>query len=112
MDDDLNTAEALGAVFEFLRHANSAFDAGEFLAGNRTGAYDLLNLFDSVFQVLEPPAQTDGISEPEIEQLIADRAAAKKARDFARADQIRKELTEKGVILEDTKDGVRWKRKS
>jgi len=55
--------------------------------------------------------QADGLSEAEIDELIAARAAAKKARDFARADGIRKELLEKGVVIEDTKDGVRWKRK-
>lgn len=112
MDDDLNTAEALGAVFEFLRHANTALDAGEFHTGNLDSARRLLALFDSVFDVLNPTAQTGGLSEEEVEQLIAARAAAKKSRDFARADQIRKELTEKGIVLEDTKDGVRWKRKS
>jgi len=111
MDDDLNTAEALGAMFEFLREANSALDTGEFLAGNLAAAQELLKLFDSVFQVLQPSGQEGGLSETEIEQLIAQRKEAKKTRDFARADAIRNELLEKGVIIEDTKDGVRWKRK-
>ncbi len=111
MDDDLNTAEALGAMFEYLRHANSAFDAGQFLAGNLAAAQDLLALFDSVFQVLQPTGQEGGMSEQEIETLIAARTAAKKSREFAKADAIRNELIEKGIILEDTKDGVRWKRK-
>jgi cysteinyl-tRNA synthetase len=111
MDDDLNTAEALGAVFEFLREANTALDAGEFLAGNLASANALLDQFDAVFDVLKPSAPAGGISEAEIEQLIAERAAAKKARDFARSDGIRARLLEEGVILEDTKDGVRWKRK-
>ncbi|MEP6716636.1 MAG: cysteine--tRNA ligase [Terriglobia bacterium] len=111
MDDDLNTAEALAAVFEFLREANSALDAGEFLAGNLAAAHSLLQLFDEVFDVLKPSAQQGGISEAEIDQLIADRAAAKKSRDFAKSDQIRATLLERGIILEDTKDGARWKRK-
>jgi cysteinyl-tRNA synthetase len=111
MDDDLNTAEALGAVFEFLRDANTALDTGDFKAGNLEAALALLARFDLVFDVLKPTVAADGLSEAAIDELILARTAAKKARDFARADGIRKELLEKGVILEDTKDGVRWKRK-
>ncbi len=111
MDDDLNTAEALAAVFEFLREANSSIDTGDFLAGNRAGAQGLLDQFDQVFEVLKPSESAGGISDTEIEQLIADRAAAKKARDFAKSDAIRAQLLEQGIILEDTKDGARWKRK-
>jgi cysteinyl-tRNA synthetase len=61
--------------------------------------------------VLKPTTAAAGITNEEIEAMIAARTAAKKARDFAKADQIRNELIEKGIILEDTKDGVRWKRK-
>jgi cysteinyl-tRNA synthetase len=111
MDDDLNTAEALGAVFEFLRDANSALDAGDFLAGNLETAQSLLALFDLVFDVLKYAEKTDDASTEEVEQLIAARTAAKKARDFTLADGIRNELLGKGVVLEDTRDGVRWKRK-
>ncbi|HXJ40199.1 MAG TPA: cysteine--tRNA ligase [Bryobacteraceae bacterium] len=111
MDDDLNTAEALGAVFEFLRHANVALDSGKFKAGNRVRALELMILFDQVFDVLTPSEPASGISGDEVESLIAARTAARKSRDFARADQIRNDLLGKGVILEDTKDGVRWKRK-
>jgi cysteinyl-tRNA synthetase len=111
MDDDLNTAEALAAVFEFLREANTALDAGEFLAGNLDAARQVLSIFDSVFQVLTPSEHAGGISEAEIEGLIADRAAAKKSRDFALSDKIRAQLLEQGIVLEDTKDGARWKRK-
>ena len=111
MDDDLNTAEALGAVFEFLRDANTALDTGDFKAGNLEAALALLARFDSVFDILKPSEQADGLSEEAIDELIAARTSAKKARDFARADAIRKELLEKGVVIEDTKDGVRWKRK-
>ena len=111
MDDDLNTAEALGAVFEFLRDANTALDTGDFKAGNLESAHALLAQFDLVFDVLKPSVQADGLSEDEIDRQVAARTAARKARDFARADGIRKELLEKGVIIEDTKDGVRWKRK-
>ena len=111
MDDDLNTAEALAFVFEFLRDANTALDAGEFQAGNLPGANALLDQFDAVFEVLMPSAAADGISEAEIEQLIAERTAARKARNFARSDEIRAQLLAADVIIEDTKDGVRWKRK-
>ena len=111
MDDDLNTAEALAAVFEFVRDANSAMDSGGFHAGDVAAAVDLLTLFDSVFDVLRPTASAGGLSDGDVEALIAERTAAKKARNFARADQIREELLEQGIILEDTKSGIRWKRK-
>ncbi|HVW09765.1 MAG TPA: cysteine--tRNA ligase [Bryobacteraceae bacterium] len=111
MDNDLNTAEALASVFEYLRDANIALDAGEFHAGNLAGARALLELFDSVFEVLKPSSAAEGVPEDEIEKLIAERTAAKKSRNFARADEIRNQLLDAGVILEDTKDGVRWKRK-
>jgi cysteinyl-tRNA synthetase len=111
MNDDLNTAEALGAVFEFVRDANSAMDAGEFRAGDVSSALQLLDLFDSVFEVLQLTA-AGGVSDDKVESLIAERTAAKKGRDFARADAIRDQLLQEGIILEDTKAGVRWKRKS
>jgi cysteinyl-tRNA synthetase len=111
LDDDLNTAEALAAIFEFIREANIAMDQGGFLSGNRESAIAVLENFDSFFDVLKPTAATGGLSDADIDKLIADRTAAKKARDFARADAIRAELSEQGIILEDTKDGIRWKRK-
>ena len=111
LDDDLNTAEALAAIFEFIREANIALDSGEFRAGNVASAQAVLTAFDSFFDVLKPTASADGLSDEAINGIIAERAAARKARDFARADQIRQELLEQGVILEDTKDGMRWKRK-
>jgi cysteinyl-tRNA synthetase len=110
LDDDLNTAEALGAAFEYIRDANSSMDEGTFLADNGAEALKFLALFDSVFEVLTPSAKAGGLSDIEIEALIAERAAAKKSRDFARADEIRKHLAEQGVVIEDTKEGVRWKR--
>jgi cysteinyl-tRNA synthetase len=111
LDDDLNTAEALAAVFEYVREANTAMDSGAFLAGNARGALELLDRFDSIVDVLRPAEQSAGVSEAEIEALVAERQQVKKARDFARADQIRAQLLEAGVILEDTKEGIRWKRK-
>jgi cysteinyl-tRNA synthetase len=111
LDDDLNTAEALGAVFEYIRETNTAMDAGEFPQGNAASALDLLARFDSVFDVLRPTVTGGALADAEIESLIAERNKARKTKDFARADQIRAELLERDVILEDTKDGVRWKRK-
>ena len=112
LNDDLNTAEALAAVFEYVRDANSAMDSGEFRAGNAAAALQFLGRFDSIFDVLRPTVASGEISDTETESRIAERTAAKKARDFARADQIRDQLLEQGIILEDTKSGVRWKRKS
>ena len=97
-------------MFEYVRDTNSAMDAGDFLAGNAVAALEFLRRFDSIFDVLKPSAKEGGLSDAEIDGLIAERTAAKKARDFARADQIRAELADQGVILEDTKEGVRWKR--
>jgi cysteinyl-tRNA synthetase len=111
LDDDLNTAEALAAVFEYLRDANSALDAGGFRAGNVAAALAFLDRFDSVFDVLRPTVAAAAISDAEVETLIAERTAAKKGKNFKRADEIRDELQAEGIILEDTKSGVRWKRK-
>jgi cysteinyl-tRNA synthetase len=71
----------------------------------------LLQRFDSVFDVLAPTVQTNAILDSEVESLIEERNTAKKAKNFGRADQIREQLLEQGIILEDTKSGVRWKRK-
>jgi cysteinyl-tRNA synthetase len=111
MDDDLNTPGALGAVFEYIRDANTAMDAGEFLEGNRAAALDFLANFDAIFDVLRPAAREGGLSDAEIQALVDERAAARKARNFARSDEIRNLLAEKGVLLEDTREGMRWKRK-
>jgi cysteinyl-tRNA synthetase len=111
LDDDLNTAEALGAIFEFVREANSAIDSGEFRSGNVAASIDLLARFDSVVDVLRPSKKESGLSEEEIEARVQERTQAKKKRDFKRADEIREELLQAGVILEDTREGVRWKQK-
>ena len=111
LDEDLNTAEALGAIFEFIRVTNTAMDSGDFKAGNAGQARELLALFDSIFDVLRPSEQEGALSDTEVEGLIAERTSAKKSKNFKRADEIRTLLADQGVILEDTKDGVRWKRK-
>jgi len=111
LEDDLNTAEALGAVFEYVRDVNSAMDSGTFFAGNVAAAVQFLEKFDSIFDVLRPTVQDGQLSDAEVETKIAGRTAAKKAKNFALADEIRQELLDGGIILEDTKSGIRWKRK-
>jgi cysteinyl-tRNA synthetase len=123
LSDDLNTAQALAAVFDFVREANIAMDKGEFRQGEAKAAQDFLAMFDKVFAVLEDNdgeklkalgygGDSVGPDDAEIEKLVAARQAARQKRDFAESDRIRKLLAERGIILEDTKDGsVRWKRK-
>jgi cysteinyl-tRNA synthetase len=123
LSDDLNTARALAAVFDLVREANIAMDKGEFRQGDVPAVQELLAMFDKVFAVLEDNdgeklctlgygGPGSGPSDAEIDQLVAERNAAKKRRDFATADRIRKELADRGIIVEDAKDGsVRWKRK-
>jgi cysteinyl-tRNA synthetase len=121
--DDLNTAMALGAVYDLVREANIAMDKGEFRQGDVAAAKDFLASFDRVFAVI---ADTDAeklaalgygagdgaMSDADVEKMVADRQDARKRRDFAASDRIRKELAERGIILEDSRDGsVRWKRK-
>jgi cysteinyl-tRNA synthetase len=111
LDDDLNSAEALAAVFEYVRETNSAMDRGTFMAGNVAGAKELLTRFDLFFDVLKPTVKSDAISDADVEVLVHERTQAKKSRNFKRSDEIRDRLTTAGIVLEDTKDGARWKRK-
>jgi cysteinyl-tRNA synthetase len=108
MDDDLNTAGALGALFSMIREANIAADED---ALGSEDARRMLAAIDEVDRVLDirPAVQQD--LDQEIESLIEARNAARKARDFARSDQLRDELLAKGIILEDTPGGTRWRRK-
>ena len=112
LDDDLNTAAALAALFEYVRDANTAMDSGDFRANNVPSALELLDQFDRIFDVLRPSRNETGLTDSQVEQQIAERARAKKNREFARADQVRQQLLEAGIILEDTKEGTRWKRKA
>lgn len=111
MDDDLNTAEALAEVYEYVRDANTAMDTGEFREENKGPALEFLDAFDGVFDVLRPTVAEGALSDEEIGALIAERTAARKARNFTRSDEIRDQLAAQGVIVEDTREGMRWKRK-
>src|SRR3989449_1664725 len=121
--DDLNTARALAAVFDLVREANIAVDKGQFREGDVPAVLEFLATFDRVFAVVEDNdaeklrtlgygGAESGPDATEIDRLDAERNEAKKKRDFAAADRIRKELADRGIMIEDAKDGsVRWKRK-
>jgi cysteinyl-tRNA synthetase len=136
LSNDLNTAEARAAIFDVLRAVNTAADQGQLIQQEARATLSLLAKFDSIFAVLEDRdaeftrdalawAESEGrlnevdpsllamlsFSDADIDALVGERTLAKKQRNFARADAIRNELLEKGILLEDSKDGVRWKRK-
>jgi cysteinyl-tRNA synthetase len=134
--DDLNTAEARAAIFEMVRFVNARADAGQFFASDQDEVLDALAVFDRVFAVLDDQdaewtrftldwaeregklgeatpevLATRGVTDEKIQALVEERDQAKKKRDFKRADTIRNELAGMGILLEDSKDGTRWKRK-
>lgn len=136
LEDDLNTSEARAAIFEMVRAVNAAADQGDLLSGNIPSLRTALGDFDRIFAVLEDRdqqitqhaldwARAEGrvdqaapgllagatISNAEVDALVAEREQARRSRDFRRADQIRNDLAAKGILIEDSKDGVRWKRK-
>jgi cysteinyl-tRNA synthetase len=134
--EDLNTAEARAAIFDLVRIANAAADAGALHAGDVSSVLAVLQRFDEIFAVLEDRdeavtraalawAEKEGrldeatpevraslsLSDAEIDALVEERNHARRTRNFARGDAIRNQLAEKGIVIEDSKDGVRWKRK-
>lgn len=107
MDDDFNTADAISAIFELVKFANTHADAessGAFLEALKE---KIVMLSDICGLIVE---KKQGMLDEDIEALIQERQEARKAKNFARADEIRNILTEKGIILEDTREGVKWKR--
>ena len=107
MDDDFNTADAISVIFELVKFANSnANDASSktFLKALKD---EIVELSDVCGLIVEKEAE---ILDEDIEKLIQERQDARKAKNFARADEIRNELLEKGIVLEDTREGVKWKR--
>ncbi|MFL6375366.1 MAG: cysteine--tRNA ligase [Pyrinomonadaceae bacterium] len=108
MDDDFNTAAALAAVHDMVREINTIIANDGIGGGDRDSILDAIRKFDSVLGIFG--AEEEKILDAEIEKLIEERQEARRNRDFARSDAIRDDLAAKGIILEDTKDGVRWKR--
>ena len=135
LGNDLNTAEARAPIFDLVRTVNSALDSGAVLAGDRDRALAVLAKFDAVFAVIAdhdaeptkaalawaeeqgllekvaPELLVEGLTDQQVDALIAERNLARKQRNFKRSDEIRDELAAKGIVIEDAKDGVRWKRK-
>lgn len=139
LDDDLNTAQALAAIFDLVRDANAAADHGKVKQDDIAALLGALDSFDEIFAVLKDEdaahikaivdwakaegleekigpeaaemAKSSVLSDGQVEELVAKHSAARKVRDFKTSDAVRDELLAQGIVLENTKDGVRWKRK-
>ena len=139
LEDDLNTAQAQAAIFEMVRQANAAFDSGTVKKDDVAPLLAALGKFDEIFAVLNDDdvlkmkqvvewakaegrdkdigaelreaVQASQLSDADIEKKIAEMEAARRARNFTASDSLRAELTTAGIVIENTKDGVRWRRK-
>ncbi|HMO82209.1 MAG TPA: cysteine--tRNA ligase [Pyrinomonadaceae bacterium] len=109
MDDDFNTAAALAAIHEMVREVNTAVAERGLTSDDRAAVLDAIAKFDAVLGIFG--TEENAMLDAEIEALLEERREARTNRDFARSDEIRDQLAARGIILEDTKDGVRWKRK-
>ena len=109
MDDDLNTSAALASVFELIRDVNPAIEAKEFGGENRAEIVAFFNDVNQVFDVFR--IEEEELEDVQVLELIRQREAARDSRDFARSDAIRDQLLEQGILLEDTREGTRWKRR-
>ena len=107
MDDDFNTADAIAAIFELVKFANSNTNDASSKAFLKALKDEIVDLSDVCGLIVEKETE---ILDEDIEKLIQERQDARKAKNFARADEIRNELLEKGIVLEDTREGVKWKR--
>ena len=107
MDDDFNTADAIAAIFDLVKFANTTADEKSSKAYAETLREKIQELCDIMGLITE---KKEELLDEDIEKLIEERQAARKAKNFARADEIRAELLEKGIVLEDTREGVKWKR--
>ena len=114
LEDDLNTAAGLAAIFDLIRDVNAAIDARQVSAADAAVVRDAFGLFDRVLGVISLRRADDAqppVPVGEIERLIEERKLARQRRDFAAADGIRHALAERGILLEDNPAGTRWKRK-
>ena len=137
LEDDLNTPQALGALFEMVRQANAAADAGQVTTADVPILQQVLRQFEDIFAVLRDEdagkmrhilawakaegreaakelvevAGSNGLPDDQVDALVAEHERARKARDFGRSDAIRAQLAAAGIVVENTKQGVRWKRK-
>jgi len=139
LDDDLNTAQAQAAIFEMVRAANAAMDAGHIKKDDAPPLLTAIAKFDEIFAVLDDDdvskmkqvfdwapsegrekdispelreaVQSGQLSDADIEKKIAEMEAARRGRNFKVSDALRAELTGAGIVIENTKDGVRWRRK-
>jgi len=113
--DDLNLAVALAALFAYVKEVNVAIEEKRIGEGDRQRILDTLRAVDGVLGVLDPADWPEGKAEEddsaEIERLIQERNEARKNRDFKTSDRVRDELAARGIVLEDTPQGTRWKRK-
>ena len=107
MDDDFNTADAIAAIFDLVKFANTTADEKSSKAYAEALREKIQELCDIMGLITE---KKEELLDEDIEKLIEERQAARKAKNFARADEIRAELLEKGIVLEDTREGVKWKR--
>jgi len=114
LDDDLNTAQALGAVFVLIREINNALTEGKLRVDNRNEILQWLAVVDERLAIIPsdaPQSQGAQSNDAEIQAMIAQRIAARKNRDFAESDRIRAKLLDMGILVEDTREGMKWRRK-
>ena len=109
LDDDLNISRAIGVLFDFIHAVNTRIHNSELTIKDKDAILDALKKFDTIFGFIFFNDKESSIDSQEIEKLIQERIDAKQNKNFARADEIRDYLLDNDIILEDTKDGTRWK---